>query len=68
MFDALSKRELEVLQQIAEGLSDKVICRNLSISYGTCRTHAQRILKKIRADNRTHAAVLYLRHIMPKAA
>jgi DNA-binding NarL/FixJ family response regulator len=56
--DALSKREVEVLQHIAAGQSNKRIASALSISEDTVKAHVKNILSKLTASDRTHAAVL----------
>lgn len=56
--DALSKREVEVLQQIAAGKSNKRIAAALDIAEDTVKAHVKNILSKLAANDRTHAAVL----------
>lgn len=51
----LSERELEVLQKIAEGLSNQEIADQLFISLHTVKTHARKINIKLAAKNRTQA-------------
>jgi DNA-binding NarL/FixJ family response regulator len=46
-FDALSEREREVFQLIAEGHSNKEIAHLLSVSPGTVETHRARIMEKL---------------------
>ncbi|QEY31563.1 response regulator transcription factor [Synechococcus sp. RSCCF101] len=55
--DELSVREVEILQLVAEGLSNKEIAQQLVIADVTARDHVQKILRKLGVDNRT-AAVL----------
>lgn len=50
----LSPRELEIVQLIAGGLSDKEIANELKISYGTVRDYVNRATIKYSAFNRTH--------------
>ena len=57
----LTARELEVLRQVAEGQSNKEIAANLEISVATVKLHVQEILLKLRAADRTQAAVKALR-------
>lgn len=57
----LSKRELEILELISFGYSDKEIACNLSISARTVQTHVTRIVIKLGARNRTNAVATYLR-------
>lgn len=54
--EAISERELEVLQLVSEGLSNPAIGKKLFISTGTVKTHVHRLLQKLGADNRTEAA------------
>ncbi|MGA2351416.1 MAG: response regulator transcription factor [Terracidiphilus sp.] len=51
----LSSRELEVLDMIAKGLTNKEIARALLISQFTVRTHVTHILEKLAATDRTEA-------------
>ena len=51
----LTKRELEVLEQIAKGLSYDQISSNLFISYGTARKHVENIYKKMKVHNKIEA-------------
>ncbi|MEL6183713.1 MAG: response regulator transcription factor [Myxococcota bacterium] len=55
--DALTARELDVLQEMASGLSNKAIAHQLGISEGTVKTHVNNILLKIQAESRTDAVV-----------
>lgn len=57
----LSKRELEILELISFGYSDKEIACNLNISARTVQTHVTRIVIKLGARNRTNAVANYLR-------
>jgi len=57
----LSKRELEILELISCGYSDKEIACNLSISARTVQTHVTRIVIKLGARNRTNAVANYIR-------
>ncbi len=51
----LSKREHEVLCEIASGLSNKEIAEKLFVSESTIKTHVSNILVKLDAKRRTHA-------------
>ena len=51
----LTQRELDVLQQLGEGRSNKDIGRRLNISEGTAKTHVKAILTKLDAISRTEA-------------
>ena len=52
----LSVRELEVLELIVQGLSNKQIAWRLTIAEDTAKNHVKNILKKLGADDRTQAA------------
>lgn len=54
----LTVRESEVLCGIESGLSTKQIAANLGISVNTTRTHAQRLMSKLRVHSRLQAAAL----------
>jgi DNA-binding NarL/FixJ family response regulator len=56
--EALTPRELDVLQVLAEGLSNKAIARRLSISDQTVKFHVASIAGKLGAQNRTEAVRL----------
>jgi DNA-binding CsgD family transcriptional regulator len=51
----LSKRELEVLELIAEGLSNQEIAARLFVSLNTIKTHSSRIFEKLDVKRRTQA-------------
>ena len=53
--DPLSERELEVLDLLAEGLSNKLIAHRLNISEHTVKTHVASIFGKLGASSRTEA-------------
>ncbi len=64
--DALSEREIEVLESLARGNSNKRIGSQLSISEETVKGHVKSILNKLGANDRTHAVMLGLtRGILP---
>jgi DNA-binding NarL/FixJ family response regulator len=58
----LTKRENDVLQQLAAGLTNKQIADTLHISYETVKEHVQHILNKIGVSDRTQAAVWAVRN------
>ena len=58
---ALSSREINVLSQVARGLSNKQIARKLGISDKTVRNHLSRIFRKLDAGNRTQAVMNAMR-------
>ena len=53
----LTKRETEVLREVAAGLSNKQIAKALHISIETVKEHVHNILRKTNLDSRTQAAV-----------
>ncbi len=57
----LTPRELDVLRQLAFGLSNREIANVLSISYETVKEHVQHILSKLNMTDRTQAAVWAVR-------
>ena len=61
MDDALTAREIEVLKQIADGCSNKVVADRLEISEDTVKGHVRNILSKLNASDRTHAVTIALR-------
>ena len=56
--DALTAREVEVLELVAAGLSNREISSRLHISELTTKTHVSRVLTKLHLDSRVQAAVL----------
>ena len=60
-FNPLSPREMEILQYITYGLSNKEIARRLGISHQTVKNHITAILHKLGVADRTQAAVYTLR-------
>jgi DNA-binding CsgD family transcriptional regulator len=54
----LTPRELEVLQLIAEGLSNKEMAERLFVSENTVKTHTSRVFDKLGASRRTQAVQL----------
>jgi two-component system nitrate/nitrite response regulator NarL len=61
-FNGLSDREMQILRCLANGAQNKQIAQQLEISDGTVKVHLRAILKKIRAQNRTQAAVWAMNH------
>jgi DNA-binding NarL/FixJ family response regulator len=57
----LSAREIEILDQIAQGNSNKRIAQSLTISDQTVKNHISSILRKLAVNDRTQAVVLALR-------
>jgi DNA-binding CsgD family transcriptional regulator len=54
----ITPRELEVLQLIAEGLSNKEMAERLFVSENTIKTHTSRVFDKLGASRRTQAVQL----------
>lgn len=52
---SLSKREIEVLQLMAEGLSNQEIAARLFVSLNTIKTHTSRVFEKMDVKRRTQA-------------
>jgi two-component system, NarL family, response regulator LiaR len=59
--EALTAREMRVLQLIAQGLSNQEIADRISVSEPTVRTHVSRILGKLHLASRTQAALYAVR-------
>jgi len=57
----LTSREVEVLQLVAAGNSNKLIANALAISDETAKTHVKNIIEKLGAHDRTHAVTIGLR-------
>ncbi|MDQ2714236.1 MAG: response regulator transcription factor [Chloroflexota bacterium] len=55
LLEALSERELEVLQLIATGLSNRKVAQHLVIMPGTVKKHLEHIYSKLNVHNRTEA-------------
>ncbi|TEW56078.1 two-component system response regulator NarL [Psychromonas sp. RZ22] len=56
----LTRRETQIMEEIAKGLSNKEISDNLHISEGTVKVHVKSLLKKLGIKSRVEAAVLFL--------
>jgi two-component system nitrate/nitrite response regulator NarL len=52
-----SPREKEILRCLVSGYPNKVIARHLGITEATVKVHLKHLLKKLRAENRTQAAI-----------
>ena len=62
LISPLSRRETEILEYIAQGNSNKEIAHALGICNQTVKNHVTSIMRKLAANDRTHAVVLALRH------
>ena len=60
--EQLTKRELEVLVKVANGMFNKEIALSLNISERTVKNHISNIFKKIQVSDRTQAAVFAIRN------
>jgi DNA-binding NarL/FixJ family response regulator len=59
--DMLTTREREILQLLADGMSNADVATQLFISQETVKSHVRHILAKLEADTRTHAVAIALR-------
>ena len=59
--DLLTPREREILQLLADGMSNGDVAAKLFISQETVKSHVRHILAKLEADTRTHAVAIALR-------
>lgn len=58
--EQLTERELEVLQNIVRGMSNKEIAQAMHISEATVKTHINNLLSKLAVSDRTQAAITAL--------
>lgn len=58
----LTRREIEVLQVLGEGLGDKEIASRLFLSTETVKTHMANVLTKLGAESRLQALIVAIRH------
>ena len=59
--EMLTAREREILQLLADGMSNADVAARLFISQETVKSHVRHILAKLEADTRTHAVAIALR-------
>jgi len=59
--EELTKRELEILQMVSEGMGNREIARQLNISYHTVMKHVSNIISKLRVTTRMEAGLVFLR-------
>ena len=59
--EMLTQREREILQLLADGMSNADVAGRLFISQETVKSHVRHILTKLEADTRTHAVAIALR-------
>jgi two-component system nitrate/nitrite response regulator NarL len=60
----LTRREIEILQLVSEGLSNKEIGTRLTITEGTVKNHVHNALEKLHLENRIQAAAYVVRQGM----
>jgi DNA-binding NarL/FixJ family response regulator len=58
---ALSKREREILQKVADGSTTRQVASDLGISPHTVKTHLERIFEKLGANDRAQAVAIAIR-------
>ena len=58
----LTEREIEIIRNVAEGLSNKEIAGLLFLSEGTVRNYISTILEKLNLRDRTQLAIFYYKH------
>ena len=57
LLNKLSEREAQILRCLTLGASNKVIARELGVAEATVKVHIKAILRKVKASNRTQAAM-----------
>jgi two-component system, NarL family, nitrate/nitrite response regulator NarL len=65
---ALTRRELDILELVAEGFTNKEIAAKLFIAEGTVKNHVHHTLEKLQLENRTQAAAYVLRGSLGRPA
>jgi DNA-binding NarL/FixJ family response regulator len=58
---ALTAREIEVLELLASGLSNKLIARQMDLTVGTIKSHVGSVLGKLGSSSRTQAVIVAAR-------
>jgi DNA-binding NarL/FixJ family response regulator len=58
---SLTQREIQVIQLVSNGLTDKEAAHRLGTSWQNVRNHLYATYRKLGAKNRTHAVVISLR-------
>jgi DNA-binding NarL/FixJ family response regulator len=61
LLEAMTERELEILDLVAKGMSNQQITQRLFLSLSTVKTHVHRIISKLGVSDRTQAAVRAIR-------
>jgi DNA-binding NarL/FixJ family response regulator len=62
--EILTQREREILQLLADGMSNADVAQQLFISQETVKSHVRHILAKLEAETRTQAVAIALREAM----
>ena len=62
LLEALTRREVSVMKEIASGLSNKGISEKLDISEKTVKNHVSSILKKLELQDRTQVAIYAIKN------
>jgi two-component system nitrate/nitrite response regulator NarL len=63
LLNKLSDREAQILRCLTQGASNKVIARELGVAEATVKVHIKAILRKVKASNRTQAAMWATGHL-----
>lgn len=64
--DELTKREVEVLELLSQGLANREIGERLHLAEKTIKHHISGILQKLQVRSRTEAAIIALKHAAPQ--
>lgn len=59
---SISERDLEIIEGVAQGLSNREISETLFLSEGTVRNYISNILDKLELRDRTQLAIFYFNH------
>lgn len=65
LLNRLSEREAQILRCLTQGASNKLIARELGVAEATVKVHIKAILRKVKAVNRTQAAMWAAGHFVP---
>jgi len=60
---ALTDRELQVLDMVSAGCSNRAVASRFNLSEHTIKAHVHNIIRKLKAPNRTAAAAMYLENM-----
>ena len=58
----LTKREMDLVERVAEGMNNKEIAEELFLSEGTVRNYLSIILEKLQLRDRTQLAIFYYKN------